>query len=254
MKQSLLTRIGDEMAQAWAILLKDIRVYYLQPPMIMWGLIMPFFIFFSFSVRRNLGIQCSMANLLALTTFFTASSSGPVIIPLERRERTYDRLLTAPMSICTVILGKALVGMVFSIAASLLPLLIGIALLGAEISTLPICLIAIVLSTITFSAFGLLFASLPAQSVGTVMMPSTLLRWPLLFISGVFVPLSEMPSWARIVSLFSPLTYGQDLLHHTLDKKGVLNPGLDIGALAASAAIFLAIAYALHVRSRQIGY
>ena len=57
-------------AQAWAIVLKDARVYFTQPPMLMYGLLMPVFIFFSFSVRRDLGMEASLANLLALTTFF----------------------------------------------------------------------------------------------------------------------------------------------------------------------------------------
>ena len=254
MQQSGWARLSDEMAQAWAILLKDIRVYYLQPPMIMYGLIMPFFIFFSFSVKRNLGIQCSMANLLALTTFFTASSAGPVIIPLERRERTYDRLMTAPMSLWTVLLGKTLVGVLFSVAASVVPLAIGLLLLGARITALPLVIVGILLSTIAFSAFGLLFASFPAQSVGTIMMPSTLLRWPLLFISGVFIPLTEVGPWTRAVSYCSPLTYGQDLLHHALDQKAVLSVGLDVGALVVGAVLFLVIAYLLHIRSRQLGY
>jgi ABC-type multidrug transport system permease subunit len=39
--------------------------------------------------------------LLALTTFFTASSAGPVIIPLERQMGTYDRLLAAPIVLVT---------------------------------------------------------------------------------------------------------------------------------------------------------
>ncbi len=254
MRQSWVARLSDEAGQAWAILVKDIRVYYLQPPMIMWGLIMPFFIFFSFSVKRNLGVQCSMANLLALTTFFTASSSGPVIIPLERRERTYDRLMTAPMSLWTVLLGKSLVGMVFATAASVVPLLVGIVFLGAQVTALPLAAVAVALSTAAFSAFGLLFASLPGQSVGTIMMPSTLLRWPLLFISGVFIPLTEMAPWTRVVAYLSPLTYGQDLMHHALDKKAVLNPWLDVVALAAGAVVFVLIAYALHLRSRRLGY
>jgi len=254
MKPSLWSRISDEAAQAWAILVKDMRVYYLQPPMIMYGLVLPFFIFFSFSVKRNLGIQCSMANLLALTTFFTASSAGPVIVPLERRERTYDRLMTAPMSLWTVLLGKTLVGALFAIAASIIPLIVGIVLLGAQINALPLVIVTVLLTTAAFSAFGLFFASFPAQSVGTIMMPSTLMRWPLLFISGVFIPLTDMDPWLRVISYISPLTYGQDLLHHALDSKAVLPLGLDLGAMALGVVLFLVIAYLLHQRSRKLGY
>lgn len=39
---------------------------------------------------------------------------------------------------------------------------------------------------------GLIFGSIPTINPGDVQMPSTLIRWILLFISGVFIPLAEM--------------------------------------------------------------
>ena len=114
MKDEWLQRVRDELAQAWAVAIKDVRVYYLTAPMIMFGLLLPFFLFFSFSIKREVGVEVGIARLLALTTFFTASSAGPVIIPLERRTGTYDRLLAAPMSRITLLLGKTLVGAFFA--------------------------------------------------------------------------------------------------------------------------------------------
>lgn len=113
-----IQRLTDELAQAWAVAVEDVRIYCLQPPMIMFGLLLPFFLFFSFSMRRDMGAQVGIARLLALTTFFTASSAGPVIIPLERSTGTYDRLLAAPMSLAALLLGKTLVGAFFALVAS----------------------------------------------------------------------------------------------------------------------------------------
>ena len=97
----MTSRISDELAQAWTVTLKDIKVYYLRPGMIMFGFLMPFFMFFSFSVRREMAAGEGMSRLLALTIFFTAAAAGPFIIPTERRMGTYDRLLAAPMSLIT---------------------------------------------------------------------------------------------------------------------------------------------------------
>jgi ABC-2 type transport system permease protein len=72
-----IVRFKDELAQAWTIAIKDVRVYYLRPGMIMFGLLMPFFMFFSFSVQRGLGASEGLARLLALTVFFTAAAAGP---------------------------------------------------------------------------------------------------------------------------------------------------------------------------------
>ena len=122
----LLQRLRDEIAQAWAVTIKDMRVYYLQPPMIMFGLILPFFLFFSFSIKRDVGAEVGIARLLAMTTFFTASSAGPVIIPMERRMGTYERLMAAPMSLATLLIAQTLVGAFFAFVASAAPLLVGL--------------------------------------------------------------------------------------------------------------------------------
>jgi ABC-2 type transport system permease protein len=247
-------RLQDELAQAGNVAVKDVRVYYLTPPMIMFGLMMPFFMFFSFSVRREMAAAQGIARLLALTTFFSASSAGPVIIPLERRMGTYDRLLVAPMSLVTLLLGKMLVGTFFACAVSVVPLLVGSLGLHVTVASAGMLLVGIVLTSLAFSAFGLVFASIPTRSVGSIMMPSTLLRWPLMFISGVFIPLNEMAPWTQALARLSPLTYAQDLMNHAVLGTGMLSPWLDLAVLFLSGSLFLMPAVWMHQRSRRLGY
>jgi ABC-2 type transport system permease protein len=242
------------MAQAWAVTIKDMRVYYLQPPMIMFGLILPFFLFFSFSIKRDVGADVGIARLLAMTTFFTASSAGPVIIPMERRMGTYDRLMAAPMSLATLLIAQTLVGAFFAFVASAVPLLVGLVWLHVTISNAVLLLAGLLLASLAFSAFGLVFGSIPVQSVGSIMMPSTLIRWPLLFISGIFIPLSEMAPWARALSYLSPLTYAQDVINHAVLGAGYLNRWLDLGVLVVLLIVFLIPAARLHQHSRVLGY
>lgn len=254
MKKGWIERLKDEISQAWTVAVKDVRVYYLTPPMIMFGLLLPLFLFFSFSVKREMAMEVGIARLLALTTFFTASSAGPVIIPLERRTGTYDRLLAAPMSLATLLLGKTLVGAFFASVVSMVPLLIGLLALGVTVADAALLLVGVPLASLAFSAFGLVFASIPTRSVGNIMMPSTLVRWPLMFISGIFVPLEEMAGWARVLAYFSPLTYAQDLMNHAVLGQGFLNPWLDLALLPILLVIFLIPAARLHHRARVLGY
>lgn len=249
-----LRRLYDELAQAWTVAVKDVRVYYLTPPMIMFGLLLPFFLFFSFSIKREMAAEVGISRLLALTTFFTASSAGPVIIPLERRLGTYDRLLAAPMALGTLLLGKTLVGTFFGTLVSVVPLIVGLLLFKVTVAA-PVTLLAgILLASLAFAAFGLVFASIPSRSVGGIMMPSTLIRWPLLFVSGVFIPLGEMAPWARAISYLSPLTYAQDLMSHVVLGSGYLPAWLDLALLPMLAVVFLIPAARLHHRSRVLGY
>jgi ABC-2 type transport system permease protein len=115
-------------------------------------------------------------------------------------------------------------------------------------------LASIVLASLAFSAFGLVFGSIPSRSVGSIMMPSTLIRWPLLFISGIFIPLGEMAPWARVLAYLSPLTYAQDLMNQAVLGTGLLNPWLDLAVLLLTGVVFLLPSVKMHQRSRKLGY
>lgn len=248
-----LQRFRDELAQAWTVAVKDVRVYYLRPGMIMFGFMMPFFMFFSFSVRREVGAAEGVARLLAMTVFFTAGAAGPFIIPTERRIGTYDRLLAAPMSLLTLLLGKTAVGAFFAIAVSGVALLAGLLFFGASILQPGLLGAGILLGAFSFSTLGLAFGSMPTTNPGDVQMPSTLLRWGLLFISGVFIPLSDMAPVARAIAYISPLTYAQDVMNHAVLGSGLINPWLDLAALAFSGILFLLPSIKMHQRARVLG-
>ena len=252
--KNFLTRIKDELSQAWVVTLKDIKVYYLRPGMIMFGFLMPFFMFFSFSVRRDMAAGEGMSRLLALTIFFTAAAAGPFIIPTERRLGTYDRLLAAPMSLFTLLLGKIAVGAFFAIVVSSIAAIVGILFLDTSIAQPALMIAGIFIGSFTFSTMGLIFGSIPTRNPGDVQMPSTLIRWVLLFVSGVFVPLSEMSTVARGISYISPLTYAQDLMNHAVLGTGELALWLNLSVLFLSGILFLLPSIKLHKRGRVLGY
>jgi len=248
------TRIYDEIAQAWTVTLKDIKVYYLRPGMVMFGFLMPFFMFFSFSVRREMAAEEGLARLLALTVFFTAAAAGPFIIPLERRLGTYDRLLAAPMSLITLLLGKTAVGSFFAVVVALVSAFFGVLVFETAIAQPGLMVAGILVAAFTFSTLGLIFGSIPTRNPGDVQMPSTLLRWGLLFISGVFIPLSEMNPTARAIAYLSPLTYAQDLMNFTILGAGLLNPWVDLGVLILTGVLFLLPSIKLHQSIRVLGH
>ena len=252
--KNLWTRILDELSQAWIVTLKDIKVYYLRPGMIMFGFLMPFFMFFSFSVRREMAAGEGMSRLLALTIFFTAAAAGPFIIPTERRLGTYDRLLAAPMSLLTLLLGKIAVGAFFAIVVSSVAAIVGILFLDVSVAQPALMIAGIFIGAFTFSTMGLIFGSIPTRNPGDVQMPSTLIRWVPLFVSGVFVPLSEMSTLARGISYLSPLTYAQDLMNHAVLGTGELALWLNLSILFLSGVIFLLPSIKLHKRGRVLGY
>jgi len=74
--------ILDELKRSWAITLKDIKIYYLRPPALMFGILFPIALFFTFTVGRNISNNRLIPLLAAQTVFWASSSIGPVAIPM----------------------------------------------------------------------------------------------------------------------------------------------------------------------------
>lgn len=83
---------------------------------------------------------------------------------------------------------------------------------------------------LTFAAFGILFSA-RAQEMPNAMVPMNLVRLPMLFVSGVFVPLEAMPGFLRPIAYLMPLTYAVDAMRQTV--LGPLEPLMLLGDMAA---------------------
>jgi len=251
MKLNRSSRLGREVRVAWAIANKDMHTYYTRPASIMFGILFPFSLFLSFSVGRNVPIALQIPILIAQTLFFASSSIGPVIIPSERANQTFDRFLTSPVSLLAVLMGKTLAGLLYGVGISIIPILVGIVFFGSHIASLEALTACMALSALGFSAMGIVFASMPGQSPGQVMMPLNFVRIPLLFISGVYIPVRELPSWGQAVSLLSPLTHTIELARYALGGETFFGPVVNIAVLAAYTAVFLFIGIRFHIMNQR---
>ncbi|NLA39524.1 MAG: ABC transporter permease [Methanomicrobiales archaeon] len=247
----LLEEVSYDLGAAWAIARKDMKIYYLKPSILVSSLLFPFVMFLAFAVGKEASPGTLIPGLLAITLLFSASSIGPVSIPIERRTKTFDRLLSAPISVRAIVFGVSLSGAAFASAIGIATAVVGLVAFHAGIIHIAALLAGFVLTSLCFSMMGTLFASYRTENVGEVMSLLNLVRLPLLFISGVFIPLSSMPAWGQNIALLSPLTYAHDLIQFAYDGTTRFGPGLDIIALTIAIIIFLTAGALLYQRSRE---
>ena len=244
-------RLIREAKVAWTIGIKDIRIYYASPPSLMFGILFPFSMFLSFVIGRNMPITRAIPILIAQTLFFASSSIGPITIPLERRMQTFDRFLSAPVSLWTVLLGKTVAGFIYGIGISVIPIAIGTVFFGSQITDLLALVSGMILSAFAFAAMGIMFASLPGQGPGQILMPFNFVRIPLLFISGVFIPVKDLPYWGQIASMFSPLTHTIELVRAGLDGENFFGPLLSLSVLTIYFAVFVFVGIRFHIINQK---
>lgn len=212
----MYTQFLDQLKRSLGVTKKDIRIYYFKGPVISFGLLMPLFLFLAFLIgSRNLSTDFLISGLIGMTLFFTATAVSPIIAPWEAQLQTLERLISAPISVATLIFGDMLASLIFGIGISLVPLIIGL-FIGINV-IYPIILISgIILAGVCFSSLGLLLSTPPTNAPSNIMMISSLVRFPVVFISGIFIPLGNMSFWGKIVASLSPLTYFADLTRYCI--------------------------------------
>lgn len=229
----------EDLKKAVYIAEKDMRIYFLKGPNLIFGLLLPVSLFLSFSIGRAVDPAFAVPGLVAIAAFFGAGAIQAIALPLERRTGTFNLLLTAPISLFAIALGKALAGFIYGVILSLAYTLIMLPF--SPLANLPLFLVGILFSSFTFSAFGLLL-SVPFKDIPQAMPPATVIRIALIFISGVFIPLVAMPTFLQVVAYAMPLTYSVDSLRQAMS--GSLNAQMflvDLGAQVFFSLLFLAI-------------
>jgi len=205
----------DEITKAYFIARKDMRAYYLKPPLVSWGLILPIVFVLAFYLRNPMGIKEIVPGLIGMTLLFSSTSMAAIVIAFEKRIGALERLLLAPLNITTILLGKTLGSAVFGLIITFLITIFLILIIDIPVQHFFSFVFIIVLSGLAFSLLGI-FVSVGVKEVFEAMTLSNFFRFPMIFLCGVFFPISSMPFPLPILSYLLPLTYTVDGLRQCL--------------------------------------
>jgi len=239
-------QVLQQFMRALAIAKKDLRIYYKRAPVLIFGLIMPFFLFLAFFMGRNMPMEQLFTGLLGMAIFFSSMSIGPAIVPFEARSRTLERIVSAPIAVWAIFIGDVIASFLYGLLISIVPLIIGL-FFSVNITNMLVLCLGMILAAFCFSSFGVLLSAYPPTDIpATVMMISNLVKFPLVFISGVFIPIQ---GWGRIIASVSPLTYFIDLINHCTQGTNFYPVYVDFTALIAFTLLFLIAAIKIHEKT-----
>jgi ABC-2 type transport system permease protein len=112
---------------------KDAKVYYFKPQILGFGILIPAFMYLSFSLGREIAPDLLIPGLVGMVSLFGASSVEVISVAIERQTQTYEILQIAPVSTTTIILGKSFAGSAFGIMLSLVTAVGAAAVSGEQI-------------------------------------------------------------------------------------------------------------------------
>ncbi len=218
----------------WSILAKDMRSYYLKPPNVSWGIIFPLAWTGMFFIRSGSGLDSVpglLPGVIAVSVLFGTTSMLAVTVTFEKKGRSFERLLLAPISLELLMLAKTSGAILFGTVNAFIPVLMASFLADLSGVNWLVLVPAIILIAVSSTFLGL-FIAVSVSEVFEAQTFSNFIRFPMLFLCGLFFPVAQLPAGLRPLSFALPLTYGADLLHEAVNRAGVLSPVLNFTLLA----------------------
>jgi ABC-2 type transport system permease protein len=219
----------------WNILAKDMRTYYLKPPNVSWGIIFPLAwtgMFFIKSGRGLDSIEALLPGVVAVSILFGTTSMLAVTVTFEKKNRSFERLLLAPISFEMLMLAKTSGAILFGTANAFVPVVMAAFIIDLSQIAWGAFIPAVFLIAVASTFLGL-FIAVAVSEVFEAQTFSNFFRFPMIFLCGLFFPIERLPLFLKPFSYLVPLTYGADLLHGAVHGGHHMPFSLDLAILTA---------------------
>ena len=228
----------------------ETKVFVREPLGVLGSLGMPVVVFLLFGRAMRGGprdasalarLPFNVTILSALLIALGAVQSLIAIMAIYREGGILKRLRATPLSPVTILGAHVLVKLVFTLTGLFLLMLAGRRMLpGAMPVNMTSFTAAVLLSTLSILSLGFVLASVVptarfAQPLGAVVL------YPMLALSGLFLPVDRLPPTLRAISAFLPTTYAVSLMQGIWAGTGWAAQLTNIGALFITFAICIGL-------------
>jgi ABC-2 type transport system permease protein len=164
-------------------------------------------------------------GVLAMSVLFTAAFAG-ISMVWDREFGFLREMLVAPVGTTAILTGKCLGGATVATLQSLVIL----ALAGlVDVPYDPVMMLELVcllfLMAFMITALGLVLAARVKQ-IQSAMPLVQLTITPLMFLSGALFPLSNLPTWLKVVTTLNPMTYAVESIRSVVFDHLDLTPAV----------------------------
>jgi ABC-2 type transport system permease protein len=182
-------------------------------------------------------------GIMAMTVMMSVMTGLPVAISQEKEIGTMDGIMAAPVNRLSILLGKTIAQTGRGLIQGVIILALAIGLFGVAIQGSILLVFALLLlGVFSFVGLGIVITSFTKDQETAQMMMMTLM-FPMMFLSGVFFPIQQMPWYMQAISKVLPLTYAADALRKVMVLgAGISQISTELIILTAFGIVMIAIA------------
>jgi ABC-2 type transport system permease protein len=172
-------------------------------------------------------------GIMAMTVMMSVMTGLPVAISQEKEIGTMDGMMVAPINRLSIILGKTMGQVARGLIQGVIILVLAVGLFGVTIhGSILLVFGLLLLGIFSFVGLGIVITSFTKDQETAQMLMMTLM-FPMMFLSGVFFPVQQMPWYMQSISKFLPLTYASGAL------RKVMVLGADIPAISTELIVLI---------------
>jgi len=172
-------------------------------------------------------------GIIAMVVMMSLMTALPRAISHEKEVGTLDGMMAAPVNRLSILLGKTIAQMVRGIIQGVIILVLAVVLFGVTIAgSVPLIFALLLLGVFSFVGLGIVITSFAKDEETAAMIMMTIM-FPMMFLSGVFFPIQQMPGFMQAISKVLPLTYATTAL------RKVMTLGAGIPAIATELAVLI---------------
>ena len=189
-------------------------------------------------------------GIMAMTVMMSVMTGLPAAISQEKEVGTLDGMMVAPINRLSIIIGKTLAQTARGLLQGVLILVLASILFGVTIQgNILLVFGLLLLGVFSFVGLGVVLTSF-AKDQETAMMVMMTLMFPMMFLSGVFFPVQQMPWFMQSISKVLPLTYAADALRKVMVLgAGIPQIATELTVLIIFGVVMIAIAVPVFKRA-----
>ncbi|WP_042298921.1 ABC transporter permease [Paraburkholderia kururiensis] len=212
-----------------------------------------------FGLGFGLGLMVGHVDGVSYIAFLAAGTVGSSVMMSASFEsmyssfsrmhvqRTWEAIMHTPLTLGDVVLGEIVWAASKALLSGTAIMIVAAALGYASFPSMLLALPVIALAGLAFASLAMIVTAL-APSYDFFMFYQTLVLTPMLLLSGVFFPITQLPSAAQQAALLLPLAHAVALVRPAMLGRPIENAALHVGVLAAYVVVTFGISAVLFRR------
>lgn len=190
---------------------------------------------------------------VALSIFWTGILASASLVVYERQSHAQLRLNVSPVGMPAIIASKLTLTAAIIVLQSLLIVAVAKLLWAIRLDAPGLLFLVMLAGAFAAVGLGLFVAGLARDMNGTTLL-SVLAIFPMMFLSGLFFPISFMPAAAQFVARLIPLTYAVDGLRGAMLRNYTFaDVQSNLIILVALGTVAMIIGYVRNKRLSELG-